>query len=344
MSQTCSPDLELLTVLCKPFYKPREFSSIILTAVYIPPSASAPSVSQQLADHIMKVERSNPDAVVLVLGDFNHVYLKRALPRYKPQIHIATRLDKTLDQCYSSIPEACHAVARAPIGESDHNTILLIPKYRQKLKVAKPTVKHLRKWSSQATDILQDCFDSTEWSTFWSEGQVDINTYTDSVASYIHFCESVCIPTKTVTVYNKPWFNNEVRQLCRKKQDAFKHGDMAQYRLLKYEFQQAVVKAKASYRTKLENKLQANDIKGLWQGLQAITDYKTKHHVLDSDPSLGGSMTFTVVLTVVTISLPLFPENQVTLHLLSQNMMSEPCFSSLTLGRQHGLTVWCLLH
>ncbi len=30
----------------------------------------------------------------------------------------------------------------------------------------------------------------------------------------------------------------------------------------------------------------ANDIKGVWQGLQAITDYNTKHYVLDSDPSI----------------------------------------------------------
>lgn len=223
MSQTWSPDLELLTVMCKPLYLPRKFSSIILAAVYIPPSASAPSMSQQLADHIMEVENSNPDTVVLALGDFNHVSLKKALPRYKPQIHIATRLNNTLDQCYSSIPEAYHAVARAPIGESDHNTILLIPKYRQKLKLAKPTVKHFRKWSSQAIETLQDCFDST----FWTDGQDNINTYTDTVTSYIYFCESVCIPTKTVTVYNnnKPWFNNEGRLLCRKKHDAFKHGD-----------------------------------------------------------------------------------------------------------------------
>lgn len=227
MSQTWSPDLELLTVMCKPLYLPRKFSSIILAAVYIPPSASAPSMSQQLADHITVVENSNPDTVVLALGDFNHVSLKKALPRYKPQIHIATRLNNTLDQCYSSIPEAYHAVARAPIGESDHNTILLIPKYRQKLKLAKPTVKHFRKWSSQAIETLQDCFDSTEWSTFWTDGQDNINTYTDTVTSYIYFCESVCIPTKTVTVYNnnKPWFNNEGRLLCRKKHDAFKHGD-----------------------------------------------------------------------------------------------------------------------
>ena len=67
-------------------------------------------------------------------------------------------------------------------------------------------------------------------------------------------------------------------------------GDLVQYKVLKCEFQRAMLKAKASYKAKLENKLQANDIRGVWQGLQAITDYKTKHHVLDSDPSLPGRL------------------------------------------------------
>ncbi|KAK0140570.1 hypothetical protein N1851_022449 [Merluccius polli] len=186
LSRTCSPELESLTVLCKPFYKPREFSSVIVTTVYIPPSAAAVSATQQLASIIMEVENNNPDAFAVVLGDFNHVSMRKALPRYKPQIHIATRKEKTLDQCYSPIPEAYHAMARAPLGESDHNTILLIPKYRQRLRVAKPTVKHCRIWSPQAIETLQDCLDSTVWSNLWTEGQ-DIDTYT--VTSYIRFCE-----------------------------------------------------------------------------------------------------------------------------------------------------------
>ena len=75
-----------------------------------------------------------------------------------------------------------------------------------------------------------------------------------------------------LTVFNnsKPWFNNEVRLLCRKKHAAFKCGDTENYKKLKYEFQRAVSKAKLSYKAKLENKLKANDIKGAWQGLQDI--------------------------------------------------------------------------
>ena len=37
LSKTCSVDIETLTIVCGPFYLPREFFSIIMTAVYIPP-------------------------------------------------------------------------------------------------------------------------------------------------------------------------------------------------------------------------------------------------------------------------------------------------------------------
>ncbi len=39
LSPSCSPHLGHLSIICRPFYLPREFSSIIVTAAYIPPQA-----------------------------------------------------------------------------------------------------------------------------------------------------------------------------------------------------------------------------------------------------------------------------------------------------------------
>ncbi len=39
LSRSCSPHLEHLSIICRPFYLPREFSSIVVTAVSIPPQA-----------------------------------------------------------------------------------------------------------------------------------------------------------------------------------------------------------------------------------------------------------------------------------------------------------------
>ncbi|XP_071356968.1 uncharacterized protein [Trachinotus anak] len=69
--QHCSPDMETFIINCRPFYSPREFTSIILVSVYIPPQANVQEAQRALADQILCVERTNPDSLVIVLGDFN---------------------------------------------------------------------------------------------------------------------------------------------------------------------------------------------------------------------------------------------------------------------------------
>nr|XP_049577516.1 uncharacterized protein LOC125969461 [Syngnathus scovelli] len=50
LKEFCSPLLETLFINCRPFYSPREFSSIVMAAVYIPPHARASEATQMLAD------------------------------------------------------------------------------------------------------------------------------------------------------------------------------------------------------------------------------------------------------------------------------------------------------
>ncbi len=50
LSRSCSPHLEHLSIICHPFYLPREFSSIIVTAVYIPPQADTSLALSKLHD------------------------------------------------------------------------------------------------------------------------------------------------------------------------------------------------------------------------------------------------------------------------------------------------------
>ena len=74
-----------------------------MVGVYIPPQANATTAIGALADQITTVENSNPDSLVLILGDFNHTTLYKELPKYKQQVTCATRQGKTLDLCYSTI-------------------------------------------------------------------------------------------------------------------------------------------------------------------------------------------------------------------------------------------------
>ncbi|KAK3505634.1 hypothetical protein QTP70_021029 [Hemibagrus guttatus] len=181
---------------CKPFHSPREFSSFILVGIYIPPQGNVREVQRALADEIQSVERTNPDALVIVLGDFNKGNLSHELPKYKQFIKCPTREGNVLDHCYTTISGAYRAVPRAALGQSDHIMVYLIPAYRQKLKLCKPVVRTSKKWTSEAVGELQGCLDCTDWDVFRSTTN-SLDEYTDTVSSYIYFCEDSIIPTCT---------------------------------------------------------------------------------------------------------------------------------------------------
>ena len=141
---------------------------------------NAAKAINQLADQVLAVENANSDSVVIVVGDFNHTCLSKALPRYKQHVDCSTRKDKTLDHCYTVYKGAYHASARASLGKSDHNTVILIPAYRQKLKTVKPVKKTVKKWSPESTEALRGCFECKDWNVF-EHACTDLDEYTDAV-------------------------------------------------------------------------------------------------------------------------------------------------------------------
>ncbi|XP_051928360.1 uncharacterized protein LOC127604961 [Hippocampus zosterae] len=271
----CSPDLESLSLNCKPFYSPHEFTSFLLVGVYIAPQANANTAIQTLAEQVNKLELKYPESPLIILGDFNRAHLNRELPRYKQHIDCFTREGNILDHCYTTIKNAYRSVARAALGLSDHNLIHLIPTYRQKLKCVKPVVKTVKKWTDEAKLALQECLDCTDWGVFeTSTGTLD--EYTDTVTSYISFCEDMCVPTKSFCSFNnnKPWFTPKLRQLRKEKEAAFRSGDRALYKHARNQLTKEINIAKRSYAERLKNQFSANDSASVWNGLKAITNYR----------------------------------------------------------------------
>lgn len=70
MTKLCSPDLEYLTIKRRPLYIPRELQCILLTVVYIPPSANGEDALSELYSMVNRSENTYPDAAFVVLGDF----------------------------------------------------------------------------------------------------------------------------------------------------------------------------------------------------------------------------------------------------------------------------------
>uniref|UniRef100_A0A8C2CQ77 Reverse transcriptase domain-containing protein n=1 Tax=Cyprinus carpio TaxID=7962 RepID=A0A8C2CQ77_CYPCA len=291
LKKMCCSDLEVLFVNCKPFYSPREFYSLILVSVYIPPQAHVSLALQKLADQITETEQQHPDSVLIILGDFNKANLSRELPKYRQHVTCPTRDNNILDHCYTTIKDAYHSVPRAALGLSDHCLVHLIPTYRQKLKSAKPVVKTVKRWTNETEQDLKACFDLTDWSVF-EAATTDLDKLTKTVTSYISFCEDICIPTRTYLTFNndKPWFTAKLRHLRQAKEDAYRNGDRVLYNQARNTLNKEIRAAKKTYAKKLEDQFTSNDSTSVWKGLRAITNYKTPSPCTEANQRLANDL------------------------------------------------------
>ena len=167
-----------------------EFSVILFVAVYLPPQTDActKTALSQLDKEICNQATTHPEAALLVAGDFNAGKLKSVLPNFYRHVKCATRGKNILDHLYSLHGDAYKALPHPPFGKSDHNSILLIPAYDQKLNQEAPVTRSIRKWSEDADAMLQDCFASTDWNMF-RDSTNGIEEYTTSVILYlVHSC------------------------------------------------------------------------------------------------------------------------------------------------------------
>ncbi len=263
-------------ILCRPFWLPREFTAIIITAVYIPPQANTDQALKELYGNISEQETAYPDAAFIVTGDFNKANFRTIAPKYFQHITINTRGDHVLDHCYSPFWDAYKSLPRPPFGKSDHSSVLLLPAYRQKLKREAPALRTIQCWSDQSDAILQDCFDHVDWDMFRAASDDDIEAYSDSVTCFIRKCEEDVVPTKTIRIYpnQKPRINSDVRAALSARTSAFKSGNFDDRKQASYDLRKSIKAAKRQYKNKLEEQFNTNNARSMWQGINNITDCK----------------------------------------------------------------------
>ncbi|XP_053532800.1 multivesicular body subunit 12Ba isoform X1 [Ictalurus punctatus] len=136
----CSPDLEYMSLRCRPFFLPRELTVVIITAVYIPPDANVNTALSLLLNTINEQQRAYPDGVHIIAGDFNKANLKAVLPKFYQHVKCFTRGENTLDHVYSNIKHAYRAIPLPHLGQSDHLSLLLSPAYTPLRRSVKTTI------------------------------------------------------------------------------------------------------------------------------------------------------------------------------------------------------------
>ena len=86
----CSTDVQFLMLRCRPYYLPREFSSVFTVAVYIPLDANLKNALQELLDVISRNMTKQLDGIFIVAGGFNQTDLRTVLPKFQQHVQIPT--------------------------------------------------------------------------------------------------------------------------------------------------------------------------------------------------------------------------------------------------------------
>ncbi len=278
LSRSCSPHLEHLSIICRPVYLPREFSSIIVTAVYIPPQSDTGLALSKLHYVLSGYINKHPDAAFIIAGDFNKANLRQVMSNFYQHVSCPTRGPNTLDHCYSQFKNAYKARSLPAFGKSDHAAIFLTPEYKQRLVQEPPLQRVVTRWSSHSEAMLQVALDDVNWDMFRASSS-DVSEFTDVALSFVNMLTEQATETITIRTFSnqKPWVDRTIRAAVNKRTAAYNagllSGNMSEYKALR----RTVRAAKLRYREIIESPFQLNDSRLMWQGLRTICTFGNNH-------------------------------------------------------------------
>ncbi len=293
LSRSCSPHLEHLSIICRPFYLPLEFSSTVVTAVYIPPQADSSLALSKLHDELSGYINIHPNASCIVAGDFNKANLKKVIPNFHQHISCPTRGLNTLDHCYTQFKNAYKAHSLPAFGKSDHAAIFLTPDYKQRILQEPPVEREVTRWSPHSEATLQASLDDVDWDMFRASSS-DVSEFTEVALSFVNTLTEQATETVTIKTFSnqKPWVDRTIRDAVNHRTAAYNagilSGNMSEYKSSCYALRRAVRAAKRRYSERIESHFQLNDSRRMWQGLKTICSSGNNNSVeVRADPLLA---------------------------------------------------------
>lgn len=104
----------------------------------------------------------------------------------------------------------------------------------------------------------------TNWDIFSCK---DTDEVTDTITSYITFCENSVTETKVVKNFpNKSWMSKELKNCLKERRTAFLSGDAEQLQEKRRKLRGEIYKAKIDYKDKIEGKFLSGNVRRAWAG------------------------------------------------------------------------------
>ena len=134
-------------------------------------------------------------------------------------------------------------------------------------------------------ETLRGCFEATDWNVFFGSCESDQDALTDTIKSYIIFCEDSIIHTKEVRIYTnyKPWISKDLKQCLNEKNIVFLQGDKQKVRELEKQFRTKAKTARLEYKNKIEEHFKSMNARDACKGLNVMMGRNTQQLVKYSD-------------------------------------------------------------
>jgi len=177
------------------------FSCYRVGCLCAPPLANPITACDVILTVIARLQTPHPSASVVISGDFNHVNMNNTLPTFIQFVSCPT-----IDLLYANVKDAYSSSPLPPLGGSDHNMIHLSPCFESLVKSRPTTSKTVRRWTDEASETLQGCFEVRDWQALCEPHSDDIDGLTEGITGYMNFCVDTIVPARTVSCHpnNKP--------------------------------------------------------------------------------------------------------------------------------------------
>ena len=243
-------DKEVLWLLLRPPRTPRPFSSIIVAIVYYPPGQSAEcgtDMIEYLTSNLDRLLCDRPSSTIVIAGDFNKLNLTRLCNRFnlKKSILAPTRGNNTLDKVLTNMRDMYNLTLHLPpLGHSDHQCLLIVPKQKEKLPVYP---KRVRLLTTGNLAVLSRKVILEDWSDVYTAEEIDekVKVFTSTMLTIM----DETIPERTVRTHpsDKPWMTSFIKTKIKARQRAFSRNDQVRYEQLCVTVSRLISKAKTSY-------------------------------------------------------------------------------------------------
>ena len=266
-------DFESLWIKIRPHRLPRGFSSVVIGAIYHPPSADKNLMIDHLTETITSVESTNANCGLVIAGDFNHLPVTTLLRlfRLKQLVNFPTRGPNTLDLLLNNLHQFYDKPTRlAPFGLSDHMTVSVQPKSRPK-SYQKTTSTVVRKKTRRSLHNLGVYFSTLDWDSLIP----DKSSCEEKLQIFNHAVKvglDTCMPLQSVKISNQdpPWISSHLKDLIKKRQKALSSGNKKLFNFYRNKVNRERKCAKSSFYQDRVQHLKSEDPKNWWKYVKKL--------------------------------------------------------------------------